>query len=236
MDKVALLFVALSILLVGCAGAVTAPAPTAKPTATTPASLRYLALGDSYTVGEMVSVNQRFPVLLANGLRKNGIPIENPQIIATTGWTTDELDAGIDEVNPQGTFDLVTLLIGVNNQYRGRDLDEYRQQFHGLLVRAIAFAGERPEHVIVISIPDWGVTPFAGGKDELKIADEIDAFNAVNRAEAELLGARYVNITEISRLAYEDTTLLARDKLHPSGKMYRMWVEVLMPEALEILQ
>ncbi|HET8775183.1 MAG TPA: undecaprenyl-diphosphatase UppP [Thermoanaerobaculia bacterium] len=179
---------------------------------------RYLALGDSYTIGESVPAGERFPVQLAEKL---GIP--EPQIIAKTGWTTDELDAAIDDANPQGPFDLVTLLIGVNNQYRGRSADEYRTQFTGLLNRAIGFAGGDAKKVVVVSIPDWGVTPFAEGRDRAKIAREIDQFNAVNREEAARVGAKWVDITPISRGA--DPALVAGDGLHPSGKQYGEWVK-----------
>ncbi|WP_282298557.1 GDSL-type esterase/lipase family protein, partial [Stenotrophomonas sp. PS02289] len=124
-------------------------------------ALRYLALGDSYTIGEGVAEQGRWPVQLSAALRAAGVDIADPQIIATTGWTTDELDAGIDAAAPQGPFDLVTLLIGVNNQYRGRSVDEYRTQFSALLQRALGFAGQRAQRVLVLAIPDWGVTPFA---------------------------------------------------------------------------
>lgn len=183
---------------------------------------RYLALGDSYTIGESVPASERFPVQLA---QKLGIP--EPQIIAKTGWTTDELDAAIDAANPQGPFDLVTLLIGVNNQYRGRSADEYRTQFVGLLNRAIGFAGGDAKKVIVVSIPDWGVTPFAEGRDRAKIAREIDQFNAINREEAARAGAKWVDITPISRGS--DPALVAGDGLHPSGKQYGEWAKAIAP-------
>jgi lysophospholipase L1-like esterase len=190
---------------------------------------RYLALGDSYTIGESVAVDERFPVQLARALN-----MPDPQIIARTGWTTDELNAAIDAADPQGPFDLVTLLIGVNNQYRGRSLDEYRTQFAALLQRAIAFAGGDATKVVVVSIPDWGVTPFAEGRDRAKIAVEIDAFNAVNREEAARAGSRWVDITPISRGG--DPALVAADKLHPSGVQYREWVRRIVPQAREALR
>ncbi|HUP60134.1 MAG TPA: SGNH/GDSL hydrolase family protein [Thermoanaerobaculia bacterium] len=177
---------------------------------------RYLALGDSYTIGESVAPEERFPNQLARTLG-----IGEPQIIAKTGWTTDELDAAIDAADPKGPFDLVTLLIGVNNQYRGRSADEYRAQFTALLQRAIGFAGGDAKRVIVVSIPDWGVTPFAASRDRAKIAREIDQFNAINREEALRAGARYVDITPISRGG--DPALVAADGLHPSGKQYAEW-------------
>lgn len=181
---------------------------------------RYLALGDSYTIGESVDPGERFPVQLARALN-----LGEPQIIARTGWTTDELNAAIDAANPQGPFDLVTLLIGVNNQYRGRSADEYRTQFAALLQRAVGFAGGDPSRVIVVSIPDWGVTPFAEGRDRAKIATEIDQFNAVNREEAQRAGAKWVDITPISRGS--DAALVAADGLHPSGKQYAEWAKAI---------
>ena len=178
---------------------------------------RYLALGDSYTIGEAVPETERFPVQLA---RELGIP--EPAIIAKTGWTTDELSAQLDTVRLAGPFDLVTLLIGVNNQYRGRSADEYRAEFAALLQRAIGFAGGDAKKVVVVSIPDWGVTPFAEGRDRAKIAREIDQFNAINREEAARAGAKWVDITPISRGS--DPALVASDGLHPSGKQYTEWV------------
>lgn len=185
---------------------------------------RYLALGDSYTIGESVPESERFPVQLARELN-----LGEPQIIAKTGWTTDELNAAIDAANPQGPFDLVTLLIGVNNQYRGRDAEQYRDEFAALLQRAIGFAGGDPKKVVVVSIPDWGVTPFAEGRDRAKIASEIDRYNAINREEAARAGARYVDITPVSRR--DDATLVADDKLHPSGGQYSEWVRLIAPVA-----
>ncbi|HEX8169378.1 MAG TPA: SGNH/GDSL hydrolase family protein [Thermoanaerobaculia bacterium] len=181
---------------------------------------RYLALGDSYTIGESVDASERFPVQLAGALH-----IGEPEIIAKTGWTTDELNAAIDAANPKGPYDLVTLLIGVNNQYRGRDADQYRTEFRALLQRAIGFAGGNAQHVVVVSIPDWGVTPFAEGRDRAKIGREIDQFNAINREEAARAGARYADITAISR--GNDPALVAKDGLHPSGKQYADWVRVI---------
>ena len=184
--------------------------------------VRYLALGDSYTIGEAVPEAERFPVQLARALN-----IGEPTIIAKTGWTTDELSAQLDTVRLAGPFDLVTLLIGVNNQYRGRSAEEYRTQFADLLQRAIGFAGGDPKKVIVVSIPDWGVTPFAEGRDRAKIANEIDRYNAVNREETARAGAKYVDITPISRRS--DPKLVASDGLHPSGEMYREWAEAIAP-------
>lgn len=192
-------------------------------------SPRYLALGDSYTIGESVAESERWPNQLARALK-----IAQPQIIAKTGWTTDELNAAIDAADPKGTFDLVTLLIGVNNQYRGRDAEQYRREFAALLQRAIGFAGGDAKKVIVVSIPDWGVTPFAESRDRAKIAGEIDRFNAINREEAKKAGARYVDVTPTSRGG--DAALVAEDKLHPSAKQYAAWAALILPQATEALK
>jgi lysophospholipase L1-like esterase len=204
-----------------------------------PAEIRILSLGDSYTIGEAVGENERWPVRLAAMLRARGIAVADPTIIARTGWTTDELSSGIDGARPApaGPYDVVTLLIGVNNQYRGRSADEYRQQFQALLTRAIGYAGSRPSHVIVLSIPDWGVTPFAArsGRDAATIAAEIDAFNAINRDEATRAGARYADVTPTSRRATADPGLVAPDGLHPSAAMYAEWARLMLPVTLAAL-
>jgi lysophospholipase L1-like esterase len=193
--------------------------------------MRFLALGDSYTIGESVAEAERWPVQLAALLNEQGVNIDAPIIRARTGWTTDELSAGIDQTGPQGVFDLVSLLIGVNNQYRGRDPEEYRVEFVALLERAIGFAGGEPSHVIVLSIPDWSVTPFAVRRHRESIAGEINRFNAINREETARLGARYVDVTPGSRRAADDPSLIAGDGLHPSGKMYAEWAQLALPEA-----
>ncbi len=200
-----------------------------------PQTIRFLALGDSYTIGESIPSEDRWPVQLAQALQSSGQPVGDPIIIARTGWTTSELMNGIRQAAPVGPFELVSLQIGVNNQYRGGQLETYRLEFVDLLVVAIGFAEGEANRVIVLSIPDWGVTPFAEGRDRDQIAAEIEAFNAVNREESQRLGARYIDITPISRLAGQDTSLLAPDGLHPSGKMYAAWVEQALPAVLEIL-
>ncbi|MGM0620336.1 MAG: SGNH/GDSL hydrolase family protein [Bacteroidota bacterium] len=195
----------------------------------------YLALGDSYTIGESVDAEKRFPVQLALKLNENGIAISEPEIIAQTGWTTNELAAAIESRNLNENFDLVTLLIGVNNQYRGRDSGEYLTQFAELLQTAVDFAGDE-NGVIVISIPDYGVTPFGQERNPEKIAEEIDLFNRINMEETQKTDAHYVDITGISRKAKDDASLVASDGLHPSGKMYRLWVEEIFPVAKQILE
>jgi lysophospholipase L1-like esterase len=196
---------------------------------------RYLALGDSYTIGESVPEGERWPNQLAERLKAEEIQTE-VTIIARTGWTTDELWQGIQASEIQLPYDLVSLLIGVNNQYRGYDLSEYREQFGFLLKKSIEYAGGESRRVIVVSIPDWGVTPFASGRDSEKIAKEIDEFNQVNREEAEKAGTHHVDVTAVSREAVSDESLIASDGLHPSGKMYSSWAENVLPVAREILK
>ncbi|PUZ24541.1 Lysophospholipase L1 [Chitinophaga costaii] len=187
----------------------------------------YLALGDSYTIGEMVNEDQRFPEQTAALLQAQGIALAPPRIIARTGWTTDELADAIRAAQITDTFSLVTLLIGVNNQYRGRTVENYAPEFEALLEQAIAFAGGRQDHVVVLSIPDWGVTPFGAGRNPEKITAEINAYNAANRRITATLGAHYTDITPGSRKAATDASLLVADGLHPSGKEYRLWAAAL---------
>lgn len=193
------------------------------------APLSYLALGDSYTIGESVPENERWPVQLSAKLSPLLAP---PTIIARTGWTTAELQAGIEAANIKGkTYGAVSLLIGVNNQYRGEGrgytLDQYRQEFRELLQQAIAFANNRPDRVFVLSIPDYGVTPFAQGSDAEKIARELDAYNQSAQIICAQLKVAFYDITLISREAKQDPGLIANDNLHPSGKMYARWVEAI---------
>lgn len=199
-------------------------------------SFRYLALGDSYTIGESVVLNKNFPNQTVALLRKEKISIDDPAIIAKTGWTTDELQEMLNRTRLQVPFDIVTLLIGVNNQYRGRSTDEYAEQFTQLLQQAIGYAGEKPNHVIVLSIPDWGVTPFAEGRDRAKIAKEIDAFNAVNEKISKQYKVHYINITAFTREAATDRTLVTKDGLHPSAKDYGRWAEKVKEEMMKELK
>jgi lysophospholipase L1-like esterase len=188
--------------------------------------LTYLALGDSYTIGESVPVTENFP----NQLQKQLANIKEPAIIARTGWTTDELISAIEESGTQQhKYNIVTLLIGVNNQYRNGSTAVYRIQFKQLLNTAINYAGGNREHVFVLSIPDWGVAPFAQDRDRDKIANEIDTFNAINKQETEKAGITYINITPITKQAAKDASLIAADGLHPSAKMYGLWVNELLP-------
>jgi lysophospholipase L1-like esterase len=198
-------------------------------------SLRYLALGDSYTIGESVSEKNRWPNQLAERLAGQGIQTE-VTIIARTGWTVNELWEGIQANLPQGTYELVTLLIGVNDQYRGYPVEGYRTDFQFMLQKAIEYAGGNPQKVIVLSIPDWGCTPFAADRDTESIRQQIDQFNAINLEQTQRAGAHYVDVTGISRLAQDDPDLIAEDRLHPSGKMYVMWAELVLPVASKILK
>jgi lysophospholipase L1-like esterase len=197
--------------------------------------MRFLALGDSYTIGEGVDEADRWPVQLAALLRGRGIRVGDPRIIARTGWTTDELSAAIDDADPRGPYALVSLLIGVNNQYRGRGAEEYRAEFAALLQRAIGFAGGEASRVVVLSIPDWGVTPFADGRDRSQIASDIDAYNAINRDEARRAGAHWVDVAPQSRVAGADPAFLVSDGLHPSGRAYAEWARLALPAAVEAL-
>ncbi len=187
----------------------------------------YLALGDSYTIGEKVAPEENFPNQVINILRKNGLDFKSPRIVAKTGWTTDELLATIKRTELERQYDFVSLLIGVNNQYRQRSVTEYIPQFESLLDKALKFAGNTNSRVIVISIPDWGVTPFADGSDRGKIAREIDEYNRANKAIADKYSVHYINITLENRKAANDTALFAEDGLHPSGKEYKKWAEEL---------
>jgi lysophospholipase L1-like esterase len=217
---------------------IAASPPALEPVSMSP--IRYLALGDSYTIGESVAERERWSNQVAR-LIESSPHLRGSQrrvevtIIARTGWTVDELWQGIQASKIEPPYDMVSLLIGVNDQYRGYPVEGYREDFRFMLGKAIEYAGGDAKRVIVLSIPDWGVTPFAAGRDQQKIAREIDAFNAVNREETEKAGAHYVDVTPISRMAANDPSLIAPDGLHPSGTMYRMWAEKVLPAALEIL-
>lgn len=205
---------------------------------TSSAPARYLALGDSYTIGEGVDAHERWPAQLARRLRAHGIAIDDPEIVATTGWTTDELAAAMDAAGFSAPYSLVSLLIGVNNQYRGRDLANYREEFSTLLDRAIALAGGRSDRVFVVSIPDWGVTRFAAesGRDCAIVAAEIDAFNAAAADIAAARGVAFVDVTGTSREAGDAAHRLVGDGLHPSAAQYADWTDHIVPVALGLLR
>jgi lysophospholipase L1-like esterase len=200
--------------------------------------LSYLALGDSYTIGESVPAGARWPMQLADALRTRGIRIADPRIIATTGWTTDELSAAMDAAEPLGTFDFVSLLIGVNNQYRGREVENYRAEFAALLDRAIGLVGGREDRVLVLSIPDWGVTPFGqgSGRDTAQIGRELDAYNAVAAEECAVRGITFVDITPVSRSLGAQPDRIADDGLHPSPLAYSDWTTLALPASERLLR
>jgi lysophospholipase L1-like esterase len=187
-----------------------------------PASKTFLALGDSYTIGESVSEKECWPFKLVELFNKSGDSFEQPVILAKTGWTSDELLLELAKNSFPNQFDLVSLLIGVNNQYRDYSEITFATEFEILLRQAIQFAGNRPKHVVVLSIPDWGVTPFAEGRDRRKIAARIDVFNNICLKISKSTGVSFIDITEISRRAAKDLTLTAQDGLHPSPAMYAL--------------
>ena len=245
------LFLLIALLLTSCITATPLPTETSPPIATSTAVptftpiptqetmsmpiIRYLALGDSYTIGELVAPKNRWSVQLAKLLENEGIQTDLT-IIARTGWTVKELWEGIQADPPEGTYDMVSLLIGVNDQYRGYPSDGYREDFRFMLGKAIEYAGGDPKRVVVLSIPDWGFTPFAAIRDTEPISQQIDEFNAINLDETKAVGAYYVDVTIISRMAMDDFDLITGDRLHPSGKMYTLWAEKTLPVALEILK
>jgi len=196
--------------------------------------LSYLALGDSYTIGESVNESDRYPNLLVKAIKKGGVLFSNPTIIAQTGWTTSDLQKGIQDAKIQEqTFDLVTLLIGVNNEFQHLSEDDYQYEFRQLLMQAIQFAGNKKEHVVVLSIPDYGYTPY-GKSRKATITKRIDVFNTINKRISDSLEVNYVDITVISRNGLTTTSLVANDGLHPSGKMYQLWVDALLKQFIKI--
>lgn len=194
---------------------------------TRPIGFSYLALGDSYTIGEAVAETERWPKQLVDSLAHENIIADSFQIVATTGWTTDELQVGMQEAVLMDDYDLVSLLIGVNNQYRGYPISQYEQEFSVLLDSAIHLAGGRSDRVFVVSIPDYGVTPFASKNnlDVEKIARELDEYNRLAASISGRNQVAFFEITAFSRKVATDTTFIAGDGLHPSGKLYKQWVQ-----------
>jgi acyl-CoA thioesterase-1 len=206
-------FLFLLIVLAGCSD------QTAKP------EVSFLALGDSYTIGEAVDEEGRWPNQLASRMKTSNI---NVQIVATTGWTTNELAEGIAQANITETFDLVSLLIGVNNQYRGLSIQDFEIELRELCMAAIDFSKNGSSNVIILSIPDWSAFPFAEGRDINKISKEIDAFNKVVKKMANEFNLKFFDITDISRQASSNKSLIAEDFLHPSKEMYKLWVDKIL--------
>ncbi len=194
--------------------------------------LTYLALGDSYTIGESVHSTLRWPVQLSDSLRERGIPLNHPRIIARTGWTTKDLLAAMDKRLKEEKFDLVSVLIGVNNQYQGLSIEEYEKELREIFRRAITRSKTGADRVFAVSIPDYGVTPFGAERAE-EIGKEIEEFNAVFKRVSEEFGVDFYNITPISKRAKNDKDLTATDELHPSGKMYSLWVKEITDEVSE---
>lgn len=198
-------------------------------------SLTFLALGDSYTIGESVLKNGRWPVQLVANLKSKGLSFNDPKIIAKTGWTTSDLNAAIDNVSPKSDYDLVSLLIGVNNQYRGFSAASFKPEFEALLERAIGFAGGDKAKVFVVSIPDYGETPFGQSRNPSKIGKELDEYNQVQKTICKNQGIAFIDITPISRKAISDGTLVANDGLHPSAKMYAEWVKLMSTDVFTLV-
>ena len=199
--------------------------------------INYLALGDSYTIGESVNENYTWPIQLKFKLiySNKGIPVDSVKIIAKTGWTTEDLLNRINNLEINNNYDLVSLLIGVNNQFRGYNINIYEKEFEELLVKSIYFAKSISNNVFVLSIPDYGVTPFGKQRDSEKIKSEINMYNEINLNISKKYGVMYFDITDISRLAEFDSSLLAKDMLHPSKEMYSLWVEKIADQIIENL-
>ncbi len=207
-------------------------APSPEPTQMS--SYLYLALGDSYTIGQSVDSSDRFPAQTAAMLINKGINISGIQYIATTGWTTVNLLSAIEKQNPKGPFAAVSLLIGVNDQYQLHDTTGYRLNFTRTLNKAIELAGNNTSRVFVLSIPDYGITPFGGNNKQ--ISEQIDQFNAINKEVTLLYGISYTDVTAISRADANNSSMIAGDGLHPSGKQYAQWAQALEPEMYKALQ
>jgi lysophospholipase L1-like esterase len=202
----------------------------------TVAGKTWLALGDSYTIGQSVADTLRFPAQTEKLLSVNGIVMQNPLYIATTGWTTLDLQSGIKGYLLNNNYDVVSLLIGVNDQYHGWDTIDYRAHFTQLLQTSISQAAGKNSHVVVVSIPDYSITPFASGSDTAHIRMQIDEFNAINKQVTLQYQCNYVDITPASRQAKNNPSLIASDGLHPSGLEYKVWADSLLPVMLNFLK
>ena len=189
----------------------------------------YLALGDSYTIGEGIDEKNRYPIIIVRELQKQGINFNNPRIIAKTGWTTDELNDSLNLSVFNTKYDYVSLLVGVNNQYRGLSSYIFEKEFRQLLSRSINYSKNK-SNVFVLSIPDWGVTPFAGKRNKIAISDSIDVFNQLIKKVCFENNIKFFDITDISREAELNSDLIAGDSLHPSGIMYKKWIDKILNE------
>lgn len=221
----------LVILMMSCSSSTEA----LKPEENNPDALSYIALGDSYTIGESVTEDMRWPVQLVNQLRSKGAAINSPKIIAKTGWTTDNLLNAMDANLENEKYDLVSVLIGVNNQYQNKSITDFEEDLDLIFSEAITLSANGKEGVFVVSIPDYGATPFGASNSE-EIGREIAEFNAVLEKVADNYGLAFYNITPISKMAKSDASLVANDGLHPSGKMYKLWVDLFVDEVFTRLQ
>ena len=194
----------------------------------------YLALGDSYTIGEGVSYNERWPVILLNELNKTTQKINKIEFIAETGWTSSRLIQAIDQKNIEPAYGFISLLIGVNNQFQNKSQVEFRNEFIELLNTSLRLLNNNKSRLIVLSIPDWGATPFGKSFNRSEITKQIDQFNSIVKSESESRGIKYFNITDISRQALYDLSLIANDGLHPSAKMYGLWVNRIIDHVSKI--
>jgi len=199
------------------------------------AAISYLALGDSYTIGESVIESERWPVQLMLQLQKDGVQVRHPKIIAKTGWRTDELLEAMQEQFDDKKYDLLSVLIGVNNQYQGGELSVYKKEFKKILEQAITQGKQGRRSVFVLSIPDYGVTPFGKESDKKNISKEVEAYNKAARKIAKEMDIPFYDITPISKKAAQDSSLLAKDELHPSGKMYALWIEKIYTKIQKIV-
>lgn len=225
------------VLVASVSAAATSPSASFGSSGVRAKPATFLALGDSYTIGQSVTPEERWPERLVALLAARGLVVAPPRVIARTGWTTADLDRALAADRPVGPFDLVSLMIGVNDQFQGRSVESYDRRFAALLAQAVTLAGGEPRRVLVLSIPDYGVTPFARrvGLDARQVAAEVDRFNAAARVAAQHAGAHWVDVTPASRGAATDGELLARDGLHPSAKLHAHWAELVLPAAIEAL-
>jgi len=233
--RLVLVVFGLLLFMMSCSSSSEALKPDESEISDSPDNLSYLALGDSYTIGESIAEDLRWPVQLVNQLRNKGLEINAPRIIAKTGWTTDNLLNAIDANLGNERYDLVSVLIGVNNQYQNKSIIDYEADLKTIFTEAIQASKTGKEGVFVVSIPDYGATPFGASNAE-EIGEEIAEYNAVLKKVANQFDLSFFNITPISKMAKSDRSLVVKDGLLPSGKMYTLWVDLFFDEVLEKLQ